>query len=139
MHVTNGAKGLLEKLGTNPEDYDYAVFHQPNGKFPTKAAKTLGFTKAQIAPGLVVSKIGNTYSGSCLMGIAATLDQAKPGDRIFATSFGSGAGSDAFSMTVTDRIEEIRNRAPTVSELIKNPIYIDYAKYAKHKGKIRRS
>jgi hydroxymethylglutaryl-CoA synthase len=71
------------------------------------------------------------------MGIAATLDQAKPGDRIFATAFGSGAGSDAFSITVTDRIEEIRNKAPKVSELIKDPIYIDYARYARHKGKIR--
>ncbi|OEU42297.1 hydroxymethylglutaryl-CoA synthase [Methanosarcina sp. Ant1] len=136
-HVINGAKGLLKKIGTKPEDYDYAVFHQPNGKFPSKAAKMLGFTKAQITPGLVVQKIGNTYSGSCLMGIAATLDQAKPGDRIFATAFGSGAGSDAFSITVTDRIEEIRNKAPTVSELIKDPIYIDYARYARHKGKIR--
>ena len=136
-HVINGAKGLLKKLGTKPEDYDYAVFHQPNGKFPSKVAKMLGFTTPQIAPGLVVPKIGNTYSGSCLMGIAATLDEAKPGDRIFATAFGSGAGADAFSITVTDKIKEIRNRAPKVSELIKNPIYIDYARYAKHKGKIR--
>jgi len=71
------------------------------------------------------------------MGIAATLDQAKPGDRIFATAFGSGAGSDAFSITVTDMIEEIRDKAPKVSELIKDPIYIDYARYARHKGKIR--
>ncbi len=71
------------------------------------------------------------------MGIAATLDEAKPGDRIFATAFGSGAGADAFSIAVTDKIKEIQNRAPKVSELIKNPLYIDYARYAKHKGKIR--
>jgi hydroxymethylglutaryl-CoA synthase len=31
-HVTNAAKGLMNKLETKPEDYDYAVFHQPNGK-----------------------------------------------------------------------------------------------------------
>ncbi|MDD2440026.1 MAG: hydroxymethylglutaryl-CoA synthase [Methanosarcinaceae archaeon] len=136
-HVTNAAKGLLKKLGTTPEDYDYAVFHQPNGKFPTKVAKTLGFRKEQIAPGLVVTKIGNSYSGSCLMGLAATLDQAKPGDRIFVTAFGSGAGSDAFSIKVTDRIEKIRAKAPKVSELLKNPVYLDYGQYAKHKGKIR--
>lgn len=136
-HVLNGARGLMEKLGTKPEDYDYAVFHQPNGKFPRKAAKMLGFTEAQINPGLVVPKIGNTYSGCCMMGLAATLDQAKPGDRIFVTAFGSGAGSDAFSIRVTDKIEEIRGRAPTFPELIKDPIYIDYARYARHKGKIR--
>ncbi len=136
-HVTGAARGLMEKMGTTPSDYDNAVFHQPNGKFPTRVAGMLGFSKEQIKPGLVVTRLGNTYSGSCLMGIAATLDQAKPGDRIFATAFGSGAGGDAFSIKVTDRIDEIRNNAPTVEELLKDPIYLDYAMYAKHKGKIK--
>lgn len=136
-HVTNAAKGLMEKMDTKPADYDFAVFHQPNGKFPTRAASMLGFSKEQIKPGLVVPRLGNTYSGSCMMGIAATLDQAKPGDRIFATAFGSGAGGDAFSITVTDRIEEIRDNAPKVEELLANPVYMDYAQYARHKGKIK--
>ena len=135
-HVTGGATGLLKKMGTKPEDYDYAVFHQPNGKFPERAAQLLGFTKEQIKPGLVVPKLGNTYSGSCLMGIAATLDIAKPGDRIFATAYGSGAGADAFSIRVTDKIEEVRNKAPSVQQLLADPIYLDYGKYAHHKGKI---
>ncbi len=136
-HVTGAANGLMEKIDTKPADYDYAVFHQPNGKFPTRVAKMLGFSKEQIKPGLVVPRLGNTYSGSCMMGIAATLDQAQPGDRIFATAFGSGAGGDAFSITVTDRIEDIRNGAPGVEDLLKDPIYMDYAMYAKHKGKIK--
>ncbi len=136
-HVTSAASGLMERLGTKPSDYDYAVFHQPNGKFPTRVAKMLGFTNEQIKAGLVVSRLGNTYSGSCMMGLAAILDVAKPEDRIFVTAFGSGAGSDAFSLTVTDKIEEIRNGAPSVEQLLANPIYISYATYAKHKGKIK--
>ncbi|MCD5425680.1 MAG: hydroxymethylglutaryl-CoA synthase [Methanosarcinaceae archaeon] len=136
-HVEGGANGLMNKIGTKPSDYDYAVFHQPNGKFPTRVAKTLGFNMEQIKPGLVVPKLGNTYSGSCMMGLAATLDQAKSGDRIFVTAFGSGAGSDAFSITVTDKIEEIRNNASTVEKLLENPTYIDYATYARHQGKIK--
>lgn len=136
-HVTSAAKGLLEKIGTKPSDYDYAIFHQPNGKFPSRVAKMLGFSKEQIKPGLVVPRLGNTYSGSCMMGLAATLDIAKPGDRIFVTSFGSGAGSDAFSINVTDKIDDIRNGAPSVEELLANPIYMNYADYAKHKGKIK--
>ncbi len=136
-HVTNAAKGLMEKMNTKPGDYDFAVFHQPNGKFPSRAASMLGFSKEQIKPGLVVTRLGNTYSGSCMMGIAATLDQAKPGDRIFATAFGSGAGGDAFSIKVTDKIEELRDKAPKVEELLADPIYADYAKYARHKGKIK--
>lgn len=136
-HVTSAAEGLMKKMGTKPSDYNYAIFHQPNGKFPTRAAKMLGFSNEQIKPGLVVTRLGNTYSGSCMMGLAATLDIAKAGDRIFMTSFGSGAGSDAFSFTVTDRIEEIRNGAPSVEKLLADPIYINYATYARHKGKIK--
>jgi hydroxymethylglutaryl-CoA synthase len=136
-HILSASKGLMKKMGTKASDYDYAIFHQPNGKFPEKAAQMLGFTKEQIQPGLVVPKLGNTYSGSCLMGIAATLDIAKPGDRIFATAYGSGAGSDSYSIVVTDKIDAVRSKAPTVQELLADPIYLDYAKYAHHKGKIR--
>jgi len=130
---------MFEKVGTDPKDYDYAVFHQPNAKFPQRVAKMLGFTDEQIRPGLVVPRLGNTYSGASMIGLAATLDVAKPGDRIFVTSFGSGAGSDAFDITVNDTIDSAefdRTAAPTVEKLLANPTYLDYALYAKHKGKI---
>jgi hydroxymethylglutaryl-CoA synthase len=86
---------------------------------------------------LVVPFIGNTYSGSCLIGLAATLDVARPGERIFVTSFGSGAGSDAFSISVKDKIEDIRAGAPSVRDYIGKAQYLDYAIYAKHKGKLK--
>lgn len=136
-HITSAAKGLMEQTGTTPGDYDYAVFHQPNGKFPQRVAGMLGFTREQIAPGLVVPYLGNTYSGSSLMGLAATLDIAQPGAQILLVSFGSGAGSDAFHITVGRGIEELKPRAPTVKELLANPLYINYGVYAKHKRKIK--
>jgi hydroxymethylglutaryl-CoA synthase len=136
-HVTSATLGLLAKMKTGPEDYDYAVFHQPNGKFPERVAKRLGFSRDQIEPGLVVPWIGNTYSGSSLIGLAATLDVASPGERILLASFGSGAGSDAFSIRVRDAIDEIRDRAPKVRDYFEDVVYLDYAVYAKHKGKLR--
>jgi hydroxymethylglutaryl-CoA synthase len=136
-HTLSASKMLMEKTGLKPSDFDYAVFHQPNGKFPRKAAKTLGFTAEQIKPGLMVTHFGNTYSAASLIGLAATLDQALPSQRILMTSFGSGAGSDAFAFRVTDRIEELRDRAPKVEEFIHATKYLDYAGYAKHQRKIR--
>jgi len=135
--VTSATRGLLKKMRTIPEDYDYAVFHQPNGKFPVRVAGQLGFSREQIEPGLVVPWIGNTYSGSSLIGLAATLDVARPGERVFLASFGSGAGSDAFSIRVCDGIEDVRDKAPKVREFFDNVQYLDYAVYAKHKGKLR--
>ena len=128
---------MLEEMGTKPEDYDYAVFHQPNGKFPTRVAAQLGFTNEQIAQGLLTPEIGNTYSGAVPLGLASVLDVAKPGDRIFVTSYGSGAGSDAFDITVTDNIKTFkRENAETVAQRMAKTVELDYARYAMFKGKI---
>lgn len=131
-HVINCSRALFEKLGTSAKDYDYAVFHQPNAKFPLRAAKMLGFDEKKILPGLIVSKIGNTYSGSSLLGLAAVLDVAREGDRILLTSYGSGAGSDSFSMRITDCIEQKRRLSPPVSYYIERREYIDYSTYARY-------
>jgi len=135
-HVTSAARGLMEKTGLNAQDFDYAVFHQPNAKFPVRVAKMLGFTNEQIKQGLLVPYIGNTYSGSSILGLAAILDVAKPGDRILLVSFGSGAGSDAFSIVVTDTIENFE-RNPSVWDKIEKGVFVDYGMYLKHRGKIR--
>jgi hydroxymethylglutaryl-CoA synthase len=95
----------------------------------------LGFTPDQVKQGLLCPVIGNTYSGSSMLGLASVLDIAEPGNRIFVTSYGSGAGSDAFDITVTDEIKELpRNRAPLVSELIDKKQYVDYSTYAKYRN-----
>ena len=136
-HVLSCAQLLLKRAATKPEDYDYAVFHQPNGKFPVRAGKQLGFKDEQLDAGLLVREIGNTYSGAILVGLSAILDEAEPGERIFAVGYGSGAGSDAFDFTVTPEITKIRrNATPTLKEQFKNAVFLDYATYAKFRGKI---
>jgi hydroxymethylglutaryl-CoA synthase len=138
-HIQGSVRLIFDQTGKSAKDYDYAVFHQPNAKFPQRVAKILGFTAEQIKPGLVVPRLGNTYSGSSMIGLAATLDIAKAGDRIFVASFGSGAGSDAFDVQVTDAVESgsfRRDAAPSVEQLLASPKWVDYATYARHKGKI---
>jgi hydroxymethylglutaryl-CoA synthase len=136
-HVTKAARKIMEMNSLTPGDIDYAVFHMPNGKFAMKAAKLLGFPKEKIEPGWVVPILGNTYSGASPMGLAATLDIAKPGQRILMVSYGSGAGSDSFIFTVQERINEVREKAPKLRDLLADKIYIDYGMYAKFRAKIR--
>ena len=135
-HITEAGKALLEATQTTAADYKYAVFHQPNTKFPQRAASMLGFSKEQIAPGLLVPVIGNTYAGAAIIGLTAILDIAEPGDRVLMVSFGSGAGSDAFAITVTDAIRERRDRAPHTQDYIARRTQIDYATYARMRGKL---
>ncbi len=135
-HIIAAAKGLMEELGLRPSDFKYIVPHQPNGKFPVEVARKLGFKDEQVKPGLISPWVGNFYSGSSPTGLCKVLDQAKPGDRILMVSFGSGAGSDAFSIVVQDAIEEKRNLAPTVDWYINHrKIYVDYGTYCKNWGK----
>lgn len=135
-HITESAQALMDATQTTPADYDYAVFHQPNTKFPQRVAAQLGFTKEQIAHGLLVPVIGNTYAGAALIGLTAILDIANPGERILLVSFGSGAGSDAMALQVTEAIQERRDRAPKTQDYIARRIEIDYATYARMRGKL---
>ena len=135
-HITEAGKALMDATNTGPGDYKYAVFHQPNTKFPQRVAGMLGFSQEQITPGLLVPVIGNTYAGAAIIGLTAVLDVAEPGDRIMMVSFGSGAGSDAFAITVTEAINERRHRAPLTQDYINRRTEIDYATYARMRGKL---
>jgi hydroxymethylglutaryl-CoA synthase len=135
-HITEAGKAMMEANGTTARDYKWAVFHQPNTKFPQRAASLLGFSMEQIEPGLLVPVIGNTYAGAAIIGLTATLDIAEPGDRILMVSFGSGAGSDAFDILVTEALKERRGRAPKTGEYISRRTEIDYATYVRYRGKL---
>lgn len=139
-HVEGAARLLLTKSNSKVSGFTYCVFHMPNGKFPKEVAKRLGFTDEQLAPSLTVSLIGNPYSASSLLGLAAVLDQAQKGDTIFMVSYGSGAGSDGFIWQVEKDIEDLReergNKGFLVHQQVEHTIGIDYAQYLKQTNKI---
>ena len=136
-HIMESVKTLLDGLNLKHTDFKYAVFHQPNVKFPRKVAKMLGFTKEQIQYGLLAGKIGNTYAGSSVIGLTDILDHADSGDRILLASFGSGAGSDAFSLLVTDQIKEAVDKAPLTLDYVERSIPVNYGLYARWRNKIK--
>lgn len=125
-HVIGASKILLQNNKAKPSDFDFCVFHMPNGKFPRVVAKELGFLEKQLAPSLIVDQIGNPYSASALMGLAAVLDIAKPKDKIFFASYGSGAGSDSFIFEVTQNINKSKGKITTVESYFKQAEYISY-------------
>ena len=135
-HIGQAGQSLMDATHTTPADYTYAVFHQPNTKFPQRVAAQLGFKPEQYQAGLLAPVIGNTYAGAALIGLTAILDQAKPGDRILMVSYGSGAGSDAFALRVTDAIEGRQDLAPKTAEYIARRTQIDYATYVRFRGKL---
>ena len=135
-HVVTAGEMILQAMDRKPADYRYVVLHQPNVKFPSRAAKELGFKPEQWETGLLVGRIGNTYSGASIVGLTAVLDVAEPGDRVLVISFGSGAGSDAMSFEISERIRDRRLLAPTTADYIARRTPIDYATYLRYRGKL---
>lgn len=135
-HVEGAANRLLNQSGMKPGDFAYCVFHMPNGKFPRAVAKRLGFTEKQLAPSLIIDKIGNPYCASTLTGLAAILDIANPGSKIFMVSYGSGAGSDGFIMKAGKQVSSRRNIAPLFSDIVQKSHAISYIDYLKFGRKI---
>lgn len=136
-HVGNSARTIMAETGLKASDFAYAIFHQPNTKFPQRIGKMLGFTPEQIAPGLLAPVIGNTYSGAALIGLTAVLDLAKEGDLILMTSYGSGAGSDSFVLKARKALTQRRENAPSTQDYIARRSEIDYATYLRFRGEIR--
>ena len=135
-HILAAGEAMFAATGTKPEDYSYAVFHQPNTKFPQRVGAALGFKPEQIETGLLVPRIGNTYSGAAIIGLCAILDVAQPGERIMLVSFGSGAGSDAMALRVTENIQGKADLATKTEEYISRRTEIDYSEYARMRGKL---
>jgi hydroxymethylglutaryl-CoA synthase len=64
------------------------------------------------------------------------LDEAQPGQRVLVVSYGSGAGSDAFDLRITDRLVAAQHRAPSTRDYIRRRTPIDYAQYVRLRKKL---
>lgn len=139
-HVVGAGTRLLTTSHMKPEDFDWCVFHMPNGKFPRDVARRLGFSKEQLSTSLIVDHIGNPYSASSMLGLAAVLDIAQPGEKIFMVSYGSGAGSDAFIWETTPLLPRVQKTREKRQELVTQQIvkkqYVNYVEYLKKTHKI---
>ena len=99
-------------------------------KISKSCCEKLGFSSAQLAPSLIVDKIGNPYSASSLTGLAAVLDIAKPKQKILLSRTGQEQDpTDLFLKLL--QIYFKREKGFSVSSQIEKKKYISYATYLK--------
>lgn len=128
LHVRQALQGILDITKTKLSDIDHVVLHMPNAKFPSKIAKEFKISKEQMQAGFIVPVIGNTYSACSLLGLVHVLKQAKKHQKILLVSYGSGAGADAFLLTMLQD-------AP-VLPFDERPLrYISYGEYRRNSEK----
>ena len=110
--------------------FDYLVLQQADVRSALQVGRSLGFSTDQIMPGIISDLLGDCAAASTFISLAKILDNAKPFERIAMLSYGAGAGSDAFTLRVTDKIDQA-NRRPKVEDLISTRIMVDYGTYTK--------
>jgi hydroxymethylglutaryl-CoA synthase len=122
-HMREAIKGILETTHSTITDFSHIVLHMPNAKFPSRIAKEFSMTKQQLEHGFIVPRIGNTYAACSLLGLTFTLEHAKKGQKILLVSYGSGAGCDAFVLSMIRDGKEL----PKDERM---PVYLNYGEYA---------
>jgi hydroxymethylglutaryl-CoA synthase len=127
-HVIEATKRFLKQSKKKAASFDHIILHMPNGKFPARAALRLGVTKEQLEAGFLVREIGNPYSASAMLGLVNVLEQARAGEWVLMTSYGSGAGSDVMSFKIIKGERAVKERA-TIKSQLKDVEEIDCSAY----------
>ena len=126
----------MKATGMEAKDFKYAVFHQPNAKFPQRVAGMLGFTEEQIKPGLLCAGdrqhlrrgLAGGAVGHAGRGPARRQD---PGGVVWL-----GGRVGCLHYRGHGRILERRGKALSTQDYIARRTQIDYATYTRFRGKI---
>jgi len=124
-HTRETIQKILRETDTKIEEIGHVILHMPNAKFPMRIAKECGISKSQMEAGFIVPKIGNTYSACSLLGLVSVLQKAKRDERVLLVSYGSGAGCDAFLMTM------LKDGVPLPIDA-RPATYLKYDEYLEH-------
>jgi len=103
-NVTRVVRGLLQKYGLSPLDFQKAVIPTPDVRSLREVGKSLGFDPRTQIQDPLLSTVGDTGTAQPLLLLAACLEEAKPNDKILLVGYGDGAQALVFS--VTEKIEK---------------------------------
>jgi 3-hydroxy-3-methylglutaryl CoA synthase len=124
--------GLLQNLNLKAQDFATAVFYAPDARAHATMARLLGLdSKTQVQDPLF-QVLGNTGTAFAPMLLVAALEEAKAGNRMLLAAYGDGAA--VFSLRVTDRIEDIRDRRGIKRHLESKDSISTYGKYIRFRN-----
>ncbi|MBI2878002.1 MAG: OB-fold domain-containing protein [Candidatus Tectomicrobia bacterium] len=129
--LPEAVSGLLKQCNLSPQQINKAVFYGSNERRHKGMIKLLGFKPEQVQDGLF-SAVGDTGAALPLMMLVGALETAKAGDKILVASYGNGC--DALLLSVTDRINQLRNRRGIKGYLAAKKPLPSYQKYLTWRG-----
>jgi hydroxymethylglutaryl-CoA synthase len=114
-HIGEAVEGVLRATGRTREDIAKVVLYAPDARTHATLVRQLKLPESAMPREPVIGRAGNTGSASCLLGLAAALEESKPGDQILVVSYGSGA--EALLFQCTDALTKARLHRPVSAQL----------------------
>ncbi|HET7874098.1 MAG TPA: 3-oxoacyl-[acyl-carrier-protein] synthase III C-terminal domain-containing protein, partial [Methylomirabilota bacterium] len=125
--IPEAVEGALKATGRKREDIAKVVLYAPDPRTHAALLKQLKFADSAMPKEPVIGRAGNTGSASCLLGLAAALDECRPGDQVLVVSYGSGA--EALLFQCTDRLASRPIHRPVSAQLAAGRPLAQYGKY----------
>lgn len=107
---------------------------EPDGRSLANLARTLGLPREATQATTLAPMVGDTGAAAPLLGLVAALEEGQPGQRVLVISYGPGAGSDAFGVSLTQGLEAKRGMGERLKEMLAGKTYLSYPAYAKRAG-----
>jgi 3-hydroxy-3-methylglutaryl CoA synthase len=126
-HIPEAIEGLLRATGRKKEDIAKLVLYAPDARLHAALARQLKLPGAAVGPEPVIQRAGNTGAASCLLGLAAALEDARPHDQILVVSYGNGA--EALLFEATDAVAAFRPARPVAAQLAAGVPLAHYGKF----------
>lgn len=125
--MPQAVSGLMKKCNLEPKDFTKAIYYGPNARRHTQIARRLGFDANTQVQNPLFGEMGCTGCAFPLMLLVAAMEESKAGDRFMLASYGDG--SDAFSLQVTDKTNQVEPKRGIKGHLATKRVLPDYLEY----------
>ena len=129
--IGQGLREALQKMGVTGADIAHAIIPIAVRGVAGSLAKKAGIADSAVAD-VLQATIGDTGVAHPLLMLAATLEKAKPGEKILLTGFGQGV--DVLLFEVTEAITRLPARQAVAGWLARGKADSNYMRYLFHRG-----
>lgn len=129
-NMISAIESLLERTGTQIDDYDRVALHAPDARSHAGLARAVDIARDALQSPLF-GRLGNAGTAFLPLQLIAILEAAKPAERLLIANFGSGA--DAMAFRTTKQLESLDSRRGVSWNLARRRVVGCYDDYLKAK------